>query len=125
MRKCILLAIGFILTVSHSSKAQEHSIPTDGTMVSSNGNCEVFIVEDTQSSCDKMLYMHVNSTGRTSFNFVTPTDAAIGFSGGPSAQPTPEKYILTIDSILNSGRRIPADGNAPQTFRPMVNSCTR
>src|SRR5215203_5342201 len=70
------------------------------TLVSMTGRCDRFSIGTIELSCNKIAYMHVPKTGRTSFN-IPHENGALGLSGGRDIQPTPENYVLSVDSVLN------------------------
>lgn len=109
IRYTILVAILGVTITSASSESIIASFSGNGTLD----------VGGTIVNIKNISNMIVQKTGRVNFNIPTGF-GAIAISGGKDIQISPEKYILKVDSILNSvsnikTERLEAQGKCEMT----------
>ena len=73
------------------------------------GHCEKSTLDSKPMDCTGLVYMHLDSNGRTSLQFITKRGIIV-FSSVSTAQPQLEVFNLDIDAMTLGKRRIAANG---------------
>ena len=115
VRKAILTSV--VGLVCYAGLALANSDQTVGIRADT---CVYSIGSQPQQTCQQVMYMAFQSSGRVSINI--PTDiGTIGFSGGEDLQADSQHYGMIVDSLLigsadMTSKRIPARGKCAMTL---------
>lgn len=91
------MRLPLVLALMIGATSALHAKQKPTTVVTMQGHCTKFVVDNRSYPCKTVIYMHL-ANGRTNFNLTTP-NGAIMLSGGADSQPDPTNYILEVDTI--------------------------